>query len=584
MIQSTLRRKQSGFSLIELLLVLGISIAIIALWLSSLRRDTERGQGQAAGEQMKVVGQALNAYIALRYDVIASHIPGVDDCPSGNACETANPADPGSRVCTDVADLGGGVPGKRCTITNETLRINGLVPNSFSGRNSWGSTYTYRITVTGATPNLQVDGMVVTDDPYMTGSTFRFDLLGEAMLAAGADSGMTRNSPTQADGYNGSWSENNERFDNINELGQLVYRAGFSAQAYNAYLRRDGALPMTGELDMGGNSISNALDIQATGTISGRNLLASGNAPNDIRFADNAGATDRAQIGTSGTGGTAQLGLRHANKVSIERMDGTDGALETGSLLATGNIAAQGTLAVTGASTLGGPVQANSTITANGLITGSELAAGSARLITNRLTLNNTAGTLYGLNLDTATNTITATGAAEGRSNLEAYNLKPQNAIFVGSTGAEEMIIQSDPTNAFNAVAGAACTNAGTAGNQRVRIARADTSTNELLQCTDGIWTTMGLVANNINIVDGPTACTVPNTGTVQNSTAVCAAGHKLISGGYRQVSGPTRSGPVSSYRVNATSWLIAAGYNDPYGVGTITAATCWVAQAVCAR
>lgn len=582
MIQFTPRRKQSGFSLIELLLVLGISIAISALWLNSLRRDAERGQGKAAGEQIKMVGQALNSYIALRYDAITSHVPGVDDCAPGDACETANPADPGSRVCVNVADLGGGIPGKRCTITNETLRINGLVPNSFSGRNSWGSTYTYRITVTGTNPNYQVDGMVVTDDAYTTGATVRFDLLGEAMLAAGADSGMTRSSPTQADGYNGSWSESNARFDNIDKLGQLVYRAGFSAQAYNAYLRRDGALPMTGDLDLDNHNIVDAFNINANGTIQGNKLVADSDTVDALIMGGN-----KAQIGTSGTGTAAKLSIRHGNKVTIENTAGDPAALESGSLR-TGNLIA------TGAATFG--PSGDATITTNGIIGGVALnvtdyvRAGGASIRNNQLLLAGAdgVGTAYGLAFNPGTTTISLTGNSNLSTggDVTALNVRPQNAILLGPTGNETMIFQSNPADQASILAGAACTNStGTGGRPRVRIARANSTKGELVQCTDGIWTTMGLTTDNVrSVLATAQACTVALGSTPQVSVATCAAGEKMVAGGFYRSSTTTRGVPSSSYFDEANNqWYVEAGFTDPYGTGA-TAVSCWLAQAVCSK
>lgn len=87
------------------------------------------------------------------------------------------------------------------------------------------------------------------------------------MQKAGIDSGMTK-SNTKADGYNGSWSEVSSSFGNITKPGQLAFRAGYNASLYSAYLRRDGTLPMTGNLNMGGKDIYNAKDMTASGNAS----------------------------------------------------------------------------------------------------------------------------------------------------------------------------------------------------------------------------------------------------------------------------------------------------------------------------
>ncbi|MDA6200858.1 shufflon protein, partial [Escherichia coli] len=65
-------------------------------------------------------------------------------------------------------------------------------------------------------------------------------------------------------------------FNNITMAGQLTYRVGYNSALYSVFLRRDGTLPMTGELNMGGNNISNAKDITASGMISSGTLKSTG--------------------------------------------------------------------------------------------------------------------------------------------------------------------------------------------------------------------------------------------------------------------------------------------------------------------
>ena len=85
------------------------------------------------------------------------------------------------------------------------------------------------------------------------------------MQTAGIDSGMTRTT-SNAFGYGGQWSETSANFNNITSAGQLAFRVGFNSALYSIYLRRDGTLPMTGNLNMGGQSVYNAQDITANGT------------------------------------------------------------------------------------------------------------------------------------------------------------------------------------------------------------------------------------------------------------------------------------------------------------------------------
>ena len=81
-----------------------------------------------------------------------------------------------------------------------------------------------------------------------------------------------------ASGYGGQWSENSGNYSNITDGGLLAYRVGYNSSMYSVYLRRDGTLPMTGDLNLGGKSIKNIQDITASGTTSTGSLKTTGNA------------------------------------------------------------------------------------------------------------------------------------------------------------------------------------------------------------------------------------------------------------------------------------------------------------------
>lgn len=102
--------------------------------------------------------------------------------------------------------------------------------------------------------------------PWSEGDRIRYDLLGRAMQTAGIDSGMTQ-SASVASGTSGQWTENQNNYSGINAAGLLAYRVGYDSSMYSVYLHRDGTLPMTGDLNMGGQSINNAKDITASGDV-----------------------------------------------------------------------------------------------------------------------------------------------------------------------------------------------------------------------------------------------------------------------------------------------------------------------------
>lgn len=249
--------KKKGFSLLELMMVLAIASAISFLKFQELKQNQENIKADAVGQQIKQIGQAVNGYISIHYDKLSTLTNSKSES-----------TDPGPRTCSTSTNT--------CTITYQTLISEGLLPSSFSGINANQSSYTILLKRSGISPNYVINGLVTTNSAWTEGSTVRYDLLGKAMQAAGIDSGMSKSTSTVS-GYSGSWSEKSSDYSNINKVGVLGYRVGYDSSMYSVYLRRDGTLPMTGDLNMGSNSINNAQDITASGTTTSGTLKSTGN-------------------------------------------------------------------------------------------------------------------------------------------------------------------------------------------------------------------------------------------------------------------------------------------------------------------
>ena len=245
---------KKGFSLLELVLVLGVGAAMGFIKFQDMKIEQENVLAAAVGQQMKQVGEAVNGYINIRYDKLST---------LSNAA--GNGSDPGPRTCS----------GSVCEITYTTLVNEGLLPSTFTGLNAQKSAYRIILKRDGISPNYVVNGLITTTLPWSEGTKTRYDLLGKAMLSAGIDSGMTK-SATVASGYEGQWSEKSSEFRNISSEGLLAYRTGFDSAMYTVYLRRDGTLPMTGDLNMGGKSIGNVQNITAAGATTTGSLTVNG--------------------------------------------------------------------------------------------------------------------------------------------------------------------------------------------------------------------------------------------------------------------------------------------------------------------
>ena len=248
-----MRSRGRGFSLLELTLVLGVGTMVAFMKFQDMRNEQEAIVARGVGQQMKQMGEAVNKYISIRYDKLAT---------LSNAA--GNGTDPGPRTCTTSG----------CDITYQTLINEGLLPSSYTGINVAKSSYKIFLKRSGTSPNYVINGLVTTSSSWTENGAVRYDLIGKAIQEAGIDSGVTKTATTVS-GYNGQWTETAANFPIITTAGQFAYRTGYDAALYSVYLRRDGTLPMTGDLNMGGRSISNADKISASGdlTIGGKTTL-----------------------------------------------------------------------------------------------------------------------------------------------------------------------------------------------------------------------------------------------------------------------------------------------------------------------
>ena len=290
---------KKGFSLLELILVLGVGTAIAFMKFQDMKREQENILANIIGSQIKQIGEATNRYISIRYNVIST-------LSSSNS----QSSDPGPRTCSATG----------CEISYQTLVNEGLLPVSYTGINAQKSSYKIMLKRDGGSPNYVINGLVITTLPWSEGNRVRYDLLGRAMQAAGIDSGMTQ-SATVASGTAGQWTESQNSYSGINAAGLLAYRVGYDSSMYSVYLRRDGTLPMTGDLNMGGNDINNAGNITASGSGTfGGNLKATGTLTGSQLYTKN-GYGEGLMLGGDGAGNDYELRLASNKPLTIWSYD-----------------------------------------------------------------------------------------------------------------------------------------------------------------------------------------------------------------------------------------------------------------------
>ena len=287
---------KKGFSLLELILVLGVGTMVAFMKFQDMKNEQEQILATAVGQQMKQIGEAVNGYINIRYEKLATQV---------NAA--GNGTDPGPRTCSSTV----------CEITYQTLVNEGLLPSTFNGMNAFRSPYKIQFRRSGIAPNYIINGVITTSSSWIESGAIRYDLLGKAMFAAGVDSGVTKTAST-ANGYNGQWTETSANFNNITTAGQFAYRVGYNSALYSMYLRRDGTLPMTGNLNMGANDIYNAKDITASGKGDfGGNITSGGTVTAAGEVIAHNGYGDTISLGGDAAGTDYEIRLAQAKPLSI---------------------------------------------------------------------------------------------------------------------------------------------------------------------------------------------------------------------------------------------------------------------------
>lgn len=570
---------QAGFTLLEVLLAIGVSLSIGAVALTEIKRDNESKQARAVGQQMATVGKAMNTYIALQYTnlINLTNVDGV-----------GGPDDPGPRHCTPNATTVNGNPAAICTITTDTLIRSGLLPTSFSGRNAYGADYHMYVRVLGSAPNWIVEGLTVTSSPYTTGAGNRYDLLGQAMQEAGADSAMTRTLANTIEGLNGTWRDNawpsvthaGVTYPGVNQLGLLGYRAGYGSSGYAAYLRLDGATPMTGNLDMDEHDILNVKLLEG-----GQARLQTAGATLSLNAA-NETDPDRTDFIT----GVGTVALRNANGVAIQQLDGTPGNFSAGDTTVEGNLASNGDISAVG------NLQAHDITAQGNMGVAGTLNVGGAAQVASLSTSGNGnivaggTGTVQGYNV-TASNQLRAggsgtTGGVVTTGDTGWYNetygggwfmndttwIRSRNnkSIYTGGSAQidQNVTVGGDAVvgNAVN-LRGTTAAGAVTTVTQGTACAGSDVGTLRrstagiAVQCVNSVWRNLGV--DSTTTASSGTVASPGVGGATVFATATCPTNSRIVGGGYVLMAfsplggGYDGNAPSQSYP-NGNAWTIA--------------------------
>ncbi len=297
---------QLGFTLLEISIALTISMILIVagVWAKVNALREERAQIQ--GDAMVTLSNSVSTYMTNNYTALVN----------------------------STAIGGFAVP---TTPTIAELITAGLLSNNFNPTNIYSSGYQIAISrvPTGCVaPACDLVSLINLSGPIIDYRTGRVDgpSLGAAANRIGANGGWSNLvNAALISGQDGTWNATNPVVvAGVPVAGILGVRGGYGSSGWAQFLRRDGTLPMTGNLNMGTQSINNA------------------NAVNSVTLATTSGAT---------VGGTLNVaGATTTNGIT------NNGDINTTTLATTAGATIGGTLNVAGATTTNG-------ITNNGNIT-----------------------------------------------------------------------------------------------------------------------------------------------------------------------------------------------------------------------
>lgn len=240
-------RSADGFTLIELIVVVAISMLFVIYEFDRNIKAADEARGVTVGKQLKTIGDAVGEYI--RHRVV--------------------PLSATTHTDLTVADL----------------QPTYLDPN-VAATNFFGTGYKIRIRRNGASAPYRFDALVITDAPLLFDGNPRFDVLGKALQTFGGSMGMTYDATDvngqggavlaklDASGF-GSWAWTPAFTPNATG-GHLAYYVNGANDLDNTYLRIDGGNSMTGNLNFTAGAITNPSSVTSLGdiTTSGGNLLA----------------------------------------------------------------------------------------------------------------------------------------------------------------------------------------------------------------------------------------------------------------------------------------------------------------------
>lgn len=229
-----MKRTQRGFSLISMAIAVIIAGLLAVAGFRALQYMQERNTAENLANGLVTSDKAVSTYATKYYSQLVNHQPIC--AASGNPC-VANTLAP----------------------TSAEFQSLGILPANFQSTAYTGGHWKFQVSLTpaGCTPTTCDISWLSYLDTSPKNSSGKVDLpvVGDAAQASGLTAGFsTSNNPGTLYGLKGAWNAPNP----VGPVpGILAASGSYNSSALAGFLLRNGTLPMTGNLDTGGNSIVN---------------------------------------------------------------------------------------------------------------------------------------------------------------------------------------------------------------------------------------------------------------------------------------------------------------------------------------
>ncbi len=250
-----MKRAQKGVTLVGMAIAVLIAGLLTVSGLLALQALQEENTAANLANGLTTADNAISSYATIYYSQLVNSQPV---CAAGGTPCVASPLAP----------------------TSAELKTLGILPSNFQSTAYTGGQWQFQVLLTpvgcsATTCNVSWEAYLNTP-PKTTSGAVDVALVGDAANRAGISAGYSSAAnPTVIEGLRGAWTQPNPQGA---QAGILMAMGSYNSSQFSVYLPRSGALPMTGNLDLGTHNINNVGSVNAS---AGYNVTGGGQFTSD---------------------------------------------------------------------------------------------------------------------------------------------------------------------------------------------------------------------------------------------------------------------------------------------------------------